>query len=331
WELLAKQPAREIFYNPTLNPNSYMCAATDDGAFMILSDEYHSDEKYGDFTGAILDASTSNEWETVKFAKGLCLQRESTLEERPRLTFLTHKTGINLFVEQPTAFDVQRSNKRGDNFEFLGNQFVQLSFAWPEGNTTNVYNTTITSQLFDLDSQGLPDPTRQVSNATLTNLECSMENRGTHSGTSNGILYFFNKHTLYSWDGRGALNKIRDFKHIGGMDFSYTPVPAREGNESWSVVLADYDNFDMGLFGLGGLPKTAYWQSNKPAKVSATGLPADLSTGGIVGIAIGTVTLVVITGIAVRNWRHRLKNKKCDIELSKIGSRKDPVDRLTRE
>ncbi|KAG0086201.1 hypothetical protein BGZ92_008320 [Podila epicladia] len=274
WELLAKQPAREIFYNPTLNPNSYMCAATDDGAFMILSDEYHSDEKYGDFTGAILDASTSNEWETVKFAKGLCLQREScsaqllatpaghsdrftlivqhaggeATESNRTLTFLTHKTGINLFVEQPTAFDVQ-----------------------------------------------------------------------------------FNKHTLYSWDGRGALNKIRDFKHIGGMDFSYTPVPAREGNESWSVVLADYDNFDMGLFGLGGLPKTAYWQSNKPAKVSATGLPADLSTGGIVGIAIGTVTLVVITGIAVRNWRHRLKNKKCDIELSKIGSRKDPVDRLTRE
>ncbi|KAG0060529.1 hypothetical protein BGZ92_006694, partial [Podila epicladia] len=182
------------------------------------------------------------------------------------------------------------SNKRGDNFEFLGNQFVQLSFAWPEGNTTDIYNTTITSQLFDLDAQGLPDPTRR-----------------------------FTESTLYSWDGRGALNKIQDFE---GRAYSYTPVPAREGSESWSVVLADYGKSDIGLFGLGGFPKAAYWQSSKPAKVSAMGPPADLSTRDIVGIAVGTVAFVVIASFAVRHWRHRLKNKKRDIELSKIGSGK---------
>ncbi|KAG0036936.1 hypothetical protein BGZ82_003419 [Podila clonocystis] len=110
---------------------------------------------------------------------------------------------------------------------------------------------------------------------------------------------------LYSWDGSGALNEIQDFSVINRHQFSFTPVPASEGNASWSVILADYGDYDM----------------DKPAKVSAKGLPSDLSTGASVGIAVGAVALVVIAGFAVRNWRHRLKNKKRDVELSKISSR----------
>ncbi|KAG0338226.1 hypothetical protein BG005_003834 [Podila minutissima] len=125
------------------------------------------------------------------------------------------------------------------------------------------------------------------------------------------------EHTLYSWDGRGALNEIRDFKGITREQFSFTPVPASEGNALWPVILADYNNFDMGLFGLG----ISWPETITGTKVLANGLPSDLSTGGIVGIAVGAVALVVTAGFAVHNWRHRLKNKKHNVVLSKIDSR----------
>ncbi|KAG0012145.1 hypothetical protein BGZ81_001744 [Podila clonocystis] len=354
WELLAKQPAKEIFSEGSLDPNNYNCAASNDGAFMILLRELPSTKAYRDFIGAVVDTS-SNGWEMFKFGTSICLescwglllampagssasfmlvvryQGGYATDTNRTLSFLTYKTGTNHFMEQQTAFDVQRStnSNKGDNFEFLGNQFVQLSFAWPEGNTSNVYNTTITTTLFDLNTQGLPDPTRQSNNATMTNLRCLVDKDGSSSGTSNSVLYFvckfsapyLNQHTLYSWDGRGDLHTIREFQGIL-IQHSFTPVPASEGNASWSVVLAGSD-VDLGLFGLGiSGPETGYWQSDKSAKVSAKGLPSDLSTGGIVGISVGAVALVVIAGFAVRTWRRRLKNKKRDVELSKIGSRK---------
>ncbi|KAG0015464.1 hypothetical protein BGZ81_011652, partial [Podila clonocystis] len=101
---------------------------------------------------------------------------------------------------------------------------------------------------------------------------------------------YHNRHTLYSWDGCGDLHTIREFQGITS-EHSFTPVSASEGNASWSVALADYD-VDLGLFGLG-----ISWQSDKPAKVLAKGLPPDLSTGGIVGIAVGAVALVVIAAL----------------------------------
>ncbi|KAG0036505.1 hypothetical protein BGZ82_004132 [Podila clonocystis] len=289
WELLAKLPAKEIFSNANLDPNNYSCAASKDGAFMILSREPPSTESIKIFIVAVADTS-SNGWEMVKFSTGICLQEEScwgqllatpagssapfmlvvqhlreyVTDTNRTLNFLTYMTGINHFMEQPTAFDVQRSNKRGDNFEFLGNQFGQLYFAWPEGNTTIVDNTTITTTLFDLDTQGLPDPTRQSNNATMTNLRCPVENNGSLSG--NSVLYFVCE--------------------PGDKLARVCLLAVRQGSQS-----------------------------------VGQGSPSDLSTGGIVGIAVGAVALVVIAGFAVRNWRRRLKNKKRDVELSKIGSR----------
>ncbi|KAF9107208.1 hypothetical protein BGX27_008841 [Mortierella sp. AM989] len=316
WELLAQKPAKEVFDNAHWNPNGYKCAASNDGTFMILAMASSGTGEYQYYEGAVADTS-SNGWEVVKFGASICLwvePCEGHLLATPAgssasfmlvvqrlnmgaiatgtnrtLNFLTYKTGTNLLMEHPTDFDFQRSSNRGDNFEFLGNQFVHLSFALAgEGNTTNYSNTTITSRLFDLDAQGLPNPTLQVSNAALTNLQCALDSRGTLSGTSNGVLYFnlsYDRHrqerTLYSWDGHGALNKMQNFKSISHEQYSFTPVPASEGNASWFVILAEHKQNEVGLFGLEmSLPEKGFWQSVKPAEVSAKGLSSALSTGG---------------------------------------------------
>ncbi|KAF9898879.1 hypothetical protein EC991_010153 [Linnemannia zychae] len=340
WELLAKQAAKTIFSDATLNPNYYECAVSNNGAFMILSRQSHSREMYRDFVGAVVDTSSVG-WKMVKFDKELCLQQElcegqllatpagssspfmlvvqrrleDATDRNRTLNFLTYDTtGTGRLMEQLIVFNNPWPRMRGDNFEFLGNQFIQLSFAYEGFNSIddydtsiNLHNTTITSTLFNLDTQGLPNMTKQFNNATLTNY---IKN-----------YYGHVEHMMYSWDGRSGLKEVRNFNNVGGEQFSFTPVPASEGDAQWSVVIAEHGNFELGLFGLGiGGSDAGYWQSNKPAKVSAKGLPSDLSGGGIAGVTVGAIALVAIAGFAVLKWRRRSKNKKCDVELSKIGS-----------